>query len=332
MAATASKRDYYEVLGVVRECTGAELKSAYRKLALQYHPDRNPGDHEAEDRFKEASEAYEVLSDPEKRARYDRFGHPGNAVRGLRRLQAVQPQRHPGRDLRRHLRRDPSRRGGRSRGADLRYNLEVTFEEAAFGWRCRSAFRSPSAARPARARGARTRVRTCPSCGGAGELRYTQGFFSVSRPCTACGGSGQTATRPAPVPRRGAHRRPDHLDGEDSRGRGHRDARPGGRRGRARRARRPSGRPVRRHPREGAPHLRARGHRGALRGAGVLRPGGARGAVRRSHARRQAQDEDPRRHPERQGVPHQGQGHPPPARRRARRPARPDPGRDADRT
>src|SRR5215470_5012068 len=197
MAATASKRDYYEVLGVARECTAVELKSAYRKLALQYHPDRNPGDHQAEDRFKEASEAYEVLSDPEKRARYDRFGHAGNAFEGFGGFNPSNLN-----DVLSEIFGDifgagRGRRGGRSRGADLRYNLEVSFEEAAFGSEVQVKIPKPKRCEVCEGTGSKDKqVRTCPTCGGAGEIRYTQGFFSVSRPCGNCNGTGVSATNP----------------------------------------------------------------------------------------------------------------------------------------
>ncbi|HZX42249.1 MAG TPA: DnaJ domain-containing protein, partial [Myxococcaceae bacterium] len=197
MASTASKRDYYEVLGVARECTAAELKTAYRKLALQYHPDRNPGDHQAEDRFKEASEAYEVLSDPEKRTRYDRFGHGGSPFEGFGGFNPSNLNDVLGEIFGDIFGATRSRRGGRSRGADLRYNLEVNFEEAAFGSEVQVRIPKPKRCEHCEGTGsADKRVRTCPACGGAGELRYTQGFFSVSRPCTTCGGSGQTVTTP----------------------------------------------------------------------------------------------------------------------------------------
>jgi molecular chaperone DnaJ len=193
-AAAARKRDYYEVLGVAREASAQELKSAYRKLALQHHPDRNPGDKVAEDLFKEASEAYEVLSDGERRARYDRFGHAGvpfdlgggfggagiNDV-----LSEIFGDIFGGR----------TRRGGRSRGADLRYNLQLSFEEAAFGTEVAVKIPRPRRCDVCEGTGSKDKqLRTCPSCGGAGELRYTQGFFAVSRPCGACSGSGSVAT------------------------------------------------------------------------------------------------------------------------------------------
>jgi molecular chaperone DnaJ len=199
MTAAATKRDYYEVLAVSRQCTPAELKTAYRKLALQYHPDRNPGDTQAEDLFKEASEAYEVLSDPDKRARYDRFGHAGNTFEGFGGFNAASINEVLGEIFGDIFGGTRARRGGRSRGADLRYNLEVSFEEAAFGSEVQVKIPKPKRCEACDGTGSKDKqIRTCPSCGGAGELRYTQGFFSVSRPCSTCSGSGSTATNPCP--------------------------------------------------------------------------------------------------------------------------------------
>ena len=195
-AAARKKRDYYEVLGVSRQASPPELKSAYRKLALQYHPDRNPGDKEAEEAFKEASEAYEVLSDPDRRARYDQFGHAGVPFEfggfggaGIN-------------DVLSEIFGDifgggRSRRGGRARGADLRYNLELNFEEAAFGTEVTVKIPRPKRCEVCEGTGSKDKqLRTCQTCGGAGEIRYTQGFFSVSRPCSTCGGMGSVASAP----------------------------------------------------------------------------------------------------------------------------------------
>lgn len=195
---SGTKRDYYEVLGVDRQVDGQALKSAYRKVALKYHPDRNPGDKDAEEKFKEASEAYEVLSDPEKRAQYDRFGHqmPGgfggqgfsgsvniNDIFGDLFGEMFGGQR--------------SRRSGRSRGADLRYDLEVSFEEAAFGSEVSVKIPRPKRCEACEGTGSKSKqVRSCPGCGGSGEMRFTQGFFAVSRPCTQCQGTGQAVVDP----------------------------------------------------------------------------------------------------------------------------------------
>ena len=196
MTAAATKRDYYEVLAVSRTCTAVELKAAFRKLALQYHPDRNPGDHHAEERFKEASEAYEVLSDPEKRARYDRFGHAGNVFEGFGGFNPSSINDVLG-EIFGDIFGGGRRAGGRHRGADLRYNLEISFEEAAFG--CEVQVRVPKPKRCETCSGTGSKsgsLRRCPTCGGTGELRFTQGFFSVSRPCNQCGGAGQVISDP----------------------------------------------------------------------------------------------------------------------------------------
>ncbi len=201
-----SKRDYYAVLGLARTASDQDIKSAYRKLALKYHPDRNPGDARAEEQFKEAAEAYSVLADPDKRARYDRFGHAavsgsGAGAGGF----------------------DPTifaefddifgsigdifglggmfggrRRGGPQRGADLRYDLDITFEQSAAGTEttiqiprrehCETC--SGSGAAPG------STPTPCPQCRGTGQLRYQQGFFTVARTCGSCRGSGRVVATP----------------------------------------------------------------------------------------------------------------------------------------
>lgn len=196
----ASDKDYYDLLGVTRESSAQEIKSAYRKIAVRFHPDRNPGDTAAEERFKEAAEAYSVLSDTDKRERYDRFGHQGlgGGFSGF----------------------DPStfgdfsdilgdlfgfgggrrRRGGRRAqpGADLRYELRITLEEAAFGDKrvldiprletCEAC--SGSGSREGGAAAA------CVTCGGAGQVRFSQGFFTVARTCPQCAGEGVMISDP----------------------------------------------------------------------------------------------------------------------------------------
>lgn len=197
-------RDYYEILGVPREASAQEVKRAYRKLALQHHPDKNPADPTAEEKFKEAAEAYSVLSDPDKRARYDRFGHAG--TQGFTGF-------------------DPaifadfsdilgdffgfgdffgsSRAGRRSysqRGADLRYDLKISFEEAAFGVKTKIKIPRQQTCESCRGTGAEpgTGPTTCPTCRGSGQERYQQGFFSISRTCGRCRGSGRILTNPCP--------------------------------------------------------------------------------------------------------------------------------------
>ncbi|AKJ00048.1 molecular chaperone DnaJ [Archangium gephyra] len=202
-AAAGQKRDYYEVLGVQKNVSGQELKSAFRKVALQYHPDRNPGNKDAEEKFKEASEAYEVLSDPERRARYDRFGHAG--VGGAAGgdpfgggFQGVNIN-----DIFGEIFGDIfGGRGGRgrvsNRGADLRFNLEISFEEAAFGCRPKVPIPRPKKCDTCSGSGSKSGAapKACGTCGGSGELRFTQGFFAVSRPCTDCGGTGAVVPDP----------------------------------------------------------------------------------------------------------------------------------------
>ena len=201
-----SKRDYYDVLGVKRDASDQEIKSAYRKLALKFHPDRNPGDKVAEESFKEAAEAYAVLADDDKRARYDRFGHAavsgaGGGAAGF----------------------DPTifaefddifgslgdlfgfgggrRRGGPQRGADLRYDLEITFEQSATGAETTVQIPRRETCETCRGSGSApgTQPATCPQCRGTGQLRYQQGFFTVARTCGQCRGAGRVITKACPA-------------------------------------------------------------------------------------------------------------------------------------
>ena len=198
---SAQKRDYYEVLGVQRTATGPELKSAFRKLAIQFHPDKNEGDKAAEEKFKECSEAYEVLSDPEKRARYDRFGHQAPGGFGP----SPFDQGFTGNindifgDIFGEIFGQRQRtRGGKQRGADLRYNLEVSFTEAAFGSEAKVKIPRHKQCATCHGTGSKagTGPKTCPTCQGAGELRMTQGFFQISRSCGQCQGTGKVITDP----------------------------------------------------------------------------------------------------------------------------------------
>lgn len=192
---TTQKRDYYEVLGVGRDAAVEEIKKAYRRLAVKYHPDKNPGDAEAEEKFKEASEAYSVLSDPEKRARYDRFGHQGVGGAGFDPGDFVDFSDVLGDlfgfgDLFGGGRRRTNRP---ARGADLRYDVSLTFEQAAFGKEldieiprsvnCGTC--DGSGAKPG------SSPVTCTACGGRGQIRYSQGFFAVARSCPQCNGTGR---------------------------------------------------------------------------------------------------------------------------------------------
>jgi molecular chaperone DnaJ len=203
-SASGQKRDYYEVLGVQKNVNPQDLKSAFRKVALQYHPDRNPGNQEAEEKFKEASEAYEVLSDPERRARYDRFGHAaggGAGFEGFGGFQGVNINDIFG-DLFGEIfgGRGGRGRGGAGRGADLRYNLEISFEEAAFGCRPKVPIPRPKKCETCSGSGSKSGMppKPCGTCGGVGEVRFTQGFFAVSRTCSDCNGTGAVIPDPCP--------------------------------------------------------------------------------------------------------------------------------------
>ncbi len=194
-----SKRDYYEILEVSRTATDQEIKSAYRKLALKYHPDRNPGDKRAEEQFKEAAEAYAILSDGDKRARFDRFGHAG--VGGA---QGFDPSQFTGfEDIFSGLGDlfgfgGGARRAGPQRGADLRYDLEIKFEQSATGVETGIQIPRQEACDTCQGSGAAagTAPTSCPQCRGSGQLRYQQGFFTVARTCGQCRGAGKVISKP----------------------------------------------------------------------------------------------------------------------------------------
>jgi molecular chaperone DnaJ len=204
----SAKRDYYEVLGVSRTATDQEIKSAYRRLAVKYHPDKNPNDATAEEKFKEAAEAYSVLSDAEQRRRYDRFGHAGvSSTAGAGAWGA------PGfggiEDILGDLfgfgdvfggGRTGSRRTTAQRGADLRYDLEITLEEAANGMTAQLRIPRLESCQTCKGSGAAagTTPETCQTCSGTGQVRYQQGFFSVARTCHACRGAGRVIKNPCP--------------------------------------------------------------------------------------------------------------------------------------
>ena len=198
-----AKADYYEVLGVSRDATEQELKSAYRKLALKYHPDRNPGDHAAEEKFKEASEAYQVLSDGDKRAAYDRFGHAGVSGGGPGGFGGFSGAVDLG-DIFGDLFGEMFNMGGgqrsprQTRGDDLRYDLTIEFDEAIFGTEKEIRLRRLEACETCKGTGSASGrgPTVCPQCHGRGQIRYQQGFFSVARTCTACAGRGSIITDP----------------------------------------------------------------------------------------------------------------------------------------
>jgi molecular chaperone DnaJ len=198
------KRDFYEVLGITKDADGTVIKKAYRKLALQYHPDKNPGDSEAEEKFKEAAEAYAVLSDGEKRARYDRFGHQGlgggSPFSGGFDPSAFGDFADILGDLFGMGRRGGGARGPQ-RGADLRYDLGVSFEEAAFGAEKTLKIPRLEGCDDCSGTGAAgdEPPATCTTCGGAGQVRYQQSIFTVARPCPRCNGKGTVIEDPCPT-------------------------------------------------------------------------------------------------------------------------------------
>jgi molecular chaperone DnaJ len=203
-----SKRDYYEVLGVTRTCTEAELKVAFRKAAMQHHPDRNPGDAAAEVKFKEVNEAYQCLSDGQKRAAYDRFGHAafengggGGAGFGADGFGASMSDIFE--DLFGGMMGGRSRGGGngRERGADLRYNLEITLEDAFNGKQAEIRVPTSIKCEPCEGSGAKagSKPKQCATCGGQGRVRAQQGFFAIERTCPACQGRGETIDNPCPT-------------------------------------------------------------------------------------------------------------------------------------
>jgi len=200
-----SKRDYYEVLGVGRESDDQQIKSAYRKLALAYHPDRNPDNREAEEKFKEAAEAYSVLSDPQKRATYDRYGHQGlqGAAAG-----GFDPNAFAdfsdilgdffGFGFGDLFGGGATRRTRTRRGEDVRYDLDLDFRDAVFGATVEIQVPRMEPCERCKGKGAEpgTGPTTCPTCHGRGEVLYQQGFLSIRRTCGSCGGAGQMLRNP----------------------------------------------------------------------------------------------------------------------------------------
>ena len=247
----STKRCYYETLEVERNADDSKLKAAFRKLAMKWHPDKNPGDATSEVRFKEINEAYEVLKDGEKRAAYDRYGHAafeqgmGGGGPGFgagfassfsdifEDLFGMAGQR--------------GRGGGRERGADLRYNMEITLEEAFLGKTAQIEIPVSVTCEPCSGTGAKagTKPKTCSMCGGAGRVRQAQGFFTLERTCPGCQGRGQMIEDACPnCAGSGRVTRDRTLVGQHPAGRRGRHPHSSGRRRRGRRPRRAARRPL----------------------------------------------------------------------------------------
>jgi molecular chaperone DnaJ len=202
-----AKRDYYEVLGIEKSVTIEEIKKTYRKLAIKYHPDKNPGDKTAEEKFKELGEAYEVLSDEQKRALYDQYGHAAFDRRaggfgragGFHDPFEVFREVFGGASIFEDLfgggRRDPTQP---ERGDDLRYDMEITFEEAAHGCEKEITVTKPERCDVCNGSGAEagSQTRTCPTCGGRGQVISSRGIFSIAQTCPQCQGAGRVVDKP----------------------------------------------------------------------------------------------------------------------------------------
>lgn len=192
-----SKRDYYEVLGVEKGVSEADLKKAYRRVAMKFHPDRNPDDKDAEDKFKEANEAYEVLSDPQKRAMYDQYGHAGMNQQGGFGGGGADFADAFG-DIFGDIFGGGRRRRGPQPGSDLQYNLTLDLEQAVKGAEVKIDIPTMVACQPCDGSGAKpgSKVGTCTTCNGMGQVRMQQGFFAVQQACPHCGGSGKKIEEP----------------------------------------------------------------------------------------------------------------------------------------
>jgi molecular chaperone DnaJ len=201
--ARMAKRCYYEVLEVGRNATDAELKAAFRKLAMKWHPDRNPGDKNSDGRFKEINEAYEILKDPDRRAAYDRYGHAAFEHGGPGGFSGFGNDFGSAfSDLFEGIFGMGGGRGrsGRERGADLRYNMEISLEEAYSGKSAQIRIPTSVTCEACSGSGAKagTRPKTCATCAGQGRIRHAQGFFTLERTCPSCHGRGQVIDSPCP--------------------------------------------------------------------------------------------------------------------------------------
>jgi molecular chaperone DnaJ len=213
-----TKRDYYQVLGVERSATAEEIKKSYRKLAVKYHPDKNPGDKKAEDNFKELGEAYEVLSNPDKREAYNRYGHQAFQQGGHGGGGGFGGGTHDPFEVFREVfgggrsggggifdgifgdsfGQETGERGGRNRGSDLRYDMRITFQEAARGVEKEIEISKLQACATCHGSGAEpgSKVSTCPTCAGHGQVAVTRGFFNIAQTCPKCRGAGQVIEKP----------------------------------------------------------------------------------------------------------------------------------------
>jgi len=207
-----AKRDYYEVLGVQKNASKDEIKKAYRKLAIQYHPDKNPGDKAAEEKFKEATEAYEVLADDKKKQAYDQFGFAGVEGMGGPTPHDFSQAFHGFEDIFGDFsgifdsifggstRRSGGGHGGARQGSNLRYDIEISFKDAVFGTKVEIQYNKNDACPVCNGSGAAsgTGRKVCPTCKGAGQIRQSAGFFSMASPCPSCGGQGEIIEKPCP--------------------------------------------------------------------------------------------------------------------------------------
>jgi len=207
-----AKRDYYEVLGVQKNATKDDIKKAYRKLAIQFHPDKNPGDKAAEEKFKEATEAYEVLADDKKKQAYDQFGFAGVEGMGGPTPHDFSQTFHGFEDIFGDFsgifdtlfgggtRRSSGGHGGARQGANLRYDIEISFKDAIFGTKVEIQYNRNDSCPACNGSGAAsgTSRKVCPTCKGAGQIRQSAGFFSMASPCPSCGGQGEIIEKPCP--------------------------------------------------------------------------------------------------------------------------------------